>query len=64
VLCTDGLVERRDRPVRSGLDEMLGVLDRAHLEPPAALVETLARELVGDALRVDDVCVLALRLPA
>ncbi len=64
VLYTDGLVERRDRPVLSGLDELLGVLDRVRPEPPDVLVESLTREMVGDARRADDVCVLAVRLPA
>jgi len=62
VLYTDGLVERRDRPVMAGLDELLGVLDRLGDEPPAALVEALRRELTGGAPGTDDVCVLALRL--
>jgi len=62
VLYTDGLVERRDRPVMAGLDELLGVLDRLGSEPPGALVEALRRELTGDAPGTDDVCVLALRL--
>ena len=62
VLYTDGLVERRDRPLRTGLDELLATLDRLRDEAPDTVASSLAHEVAGAAGRRDDVCVLALRL--
>ena len=59
VLYTDGLVERNDRPLHSGLDALLAAVDRLRDEPPEALAATLTRELGN---RGDDICVLALRV--
>ena len=59
VLYTDGLIERNDRPLRSGLDALLASVDRLRDEPPDALAAALTHELGS---RGDDVCVLALRL--
>ncbi|MGH3133649.1 MAG: ATP-binding protein, partial [Gaiellaceae bacterium] len=63
VLYSDGLVERRGRPIDVGLDE----LQRAALDgprEPEALVEHLLARLVGSEERGDDVALLAVRLLA
>ena len=62
VLYTDGLIERRDRPLRAGLDDLLAMIDRLRDEPPEAVASSLAHEVTGAGGRPDDVCVLALRL--
>jgi sigma-B regulation protein RsbU (phosphoserine phosphatase) len=59
VLYTDGLIERSDRPVQSGLDALLATVASVRSEPPQALAAALTHRLAG---RGDDVCVLALRL--
>ena len=61
VLYSDGLVERRDRPLQTGLDELLVTVDGLRDAPVGELVSSLAAE-VEDGSRPDDVCVLALRL--
>ncbi len=61
VLYSDGLVERRDRPLQTGLDELLVTVDGLRDAPVGELVASLAAE-VEDGSRPDDVCVLALRL--
>ena len=61
VLYSDGLVERRDRPLRAGLDALVEALERRSIGPPGRLCEGVADDLLdrgGD----DDVCSLALRL--
>ncbi|HEX8207365.1 MAG TPA: SpoIIE family protein phosphatase [Solirubrobacteraceae bacterium] len=60
VLYTDGLIERSDRPLRTGLDELLANVDRLREVAPEMLATTLADEVAHP----DDVCVLALRLAA
>jgi phosphoserine phosphatase RsbU/P len=62
VLYTDGLIERSDRPLRAGLDELLATIERLRDEPPATVASSLAHELAGATGPADDVCVLALRL--
>jgi serine phosphatase RsbU (regulator of sigma subunit) len=62
LLYTDGLVERSDRPLQAGLDELLAVLDRLRDDAPDAVASSLADRFAGAAGRADDVCVLALRL--
>ena len=59
VLYTDGLIERSDRPLRAGLDELLARIDRLRDEAPDTVASSLAHEVTGG---LDDVCVLALRL--
>ena len=61
VLYTDGLVERRDRPLPEGMDGLLAVLDRlagAGGRPTKAIV----RDLAVQEETTDDVCVVAARL--
>jgi sigma-B regulation protein RsbU (phosphoserine phosphatase) len=65
VLYSDGLVERRDRLMDAGLDELLAVLERVRDAPgPGGLADAMARRLLARAGPTDDVCVLALRLTA
>jgi serine phosphatase RsbU (regulator of sigma subunit)/anti-sigma regulatory factor (Ser/Thr protein kinase) len=63
LLYTDGLVERRGRPIDEGLEE----LRRAALDgprEPEALVEHILARLVGEAERGDDIALLAVRILA
>ena len=63
LLYSDGLVERRGRPIDAGLDE----LRRAALDgprEPEELVEHVLARMIGDAERGDDVALLAVRLMA
>ena len=62
VLYTDGLIERRNRPVQAGLDELLAKLDRLRDEASDTVASSLANEATGTTSQPDDVCVLALRL--
>ncbi len=63
LLYSDGLIERRDRPLQEGLDELLVAVDRLRDAGVDELVSSLAAEAEGGT-RPDDVCVLALRLAA
>jgi serine phosphatase RsbU (regulator of sigma subunit) len=63
VLYTDGLIERRDRPLAAGLDELLAMLDRLRDESPDTVASSLAHDCAGPTPE-DDVCVLALRFRA
>lgn len=62
VLYTDGLIERRNRPLQAGLDELLAKLDRLRDEASDTVASTLAHEATRTTSQPDDVCVLALRL--
>ena len=64
VLYTDGLIERSDRPLRTGLDQLLTTVDRLRDLPPSGLAGALADEVADASARADDVCVLTLRLGA
>jgi PAS domain S-box-containing protein len=61
VLYTDGLVERSDRALEQGMDELVAALARLRDRPAQELTDALARELTAHDGRADDVCVLALR---
>jgi hypothetical protein len=56
---TDGLVERRDRPVQVGIDQAAAHLAAlsTHLAPPH-VIESLREALVGSAATDDDIAVL------
>ena len=57
---TDGLVERRDRPIDAGLDALLeAVRERATVPLPAAVAQLPAQLVSRDEAR-DDVCLLGL----
>jgi serine/threonine-protein kinase RsbW len=62
VLYTDGLIERRDRPLSTGLDGLLEAVAGAGAPPGRGLARALAETLLGSATADDDVCVLALEL--
>jgi PAS domain S-box-containing protein len=62
MLYSDGLVERRDRPLQAGLDELVAALERTGNDRSASLSEAIADELLGVGAAGDDVCVLALHL--
>ena len=62
VLYTDGLIERSDRSLDTGMDRLLATLDGVRDHAPSELAETLTRTLVPGDGRPDDVCVLAARL--
>jgi serine phosphatase RsbU (regulator of sigma subunit) len=57
VLFTDGLVERRARPIDDGLELLRSVLDELAAEPLDTLCDVVMRDLGADAR--DDVCLLA-----
>jgi serine phosphatase RsbU (regulator of sigma subunit)/anti-sigma regulatory factor (Ser/Thr protein kinase) len=61
LLYTDGLVERRDRPIDDGLERLVAAVGEARREPEA-LVEHVIDRLVGGAERGDDIALLAARL--
>lgn len=61
VLYTDGLVERRDRPLRAGLADLRAALGRHAGRDLDALCDTLLAELPGGP-GDDDVALLAVRL--
>jgi phosphoserine phosphatase RsbU/P len=62
VLYTDGLIERSDRPLRTGLDRLLAMIDDLHEQPPADVAPALAEQVAAGGAKADDVCVLAIRL--
>ena len=61
MLYSDGLVERRDRPLSDGFDALVAALERLGSDTPA-LCEEVTDELLRGGRRDDDVCVLAIRL--
>lgn len=62
VLYSDGLIERRGRPLQEGLDRLLAAVARHRAEPAGALTARLLHDL-HDAEHRDDLCLLAVRLP-
>jgi anti-sigma regulatory factor (Ser/Thr protein kinase) len=63
VLFTDGLVERRDRPLGDGLELLREAIAEGPGDPER-LVDHLLERLVGQGVRGDDIAVLAVRLLA
>lgn len=63
VAFTDGVVERRDRPIDDCLDELAALLDRCTDRTPASLVRAL-REHLDSPDRTDDAAVLLATLVA
>lgn len=63
VLYTDGLLERRDRPLREGIEQLEAVLRAAPVDADAAALRDLVVEgLVDDVAALDDdTCVLIVR---
>lgn len=63
VLYTDGLVERRDRPLDEGLEHLARSATRASREPEQ-FADAILTELVGGRSLGDDLALLAVRLDA
>jgi GAF domain-containing protein/anti-sigma regulatory factor (Ser/Thr protein kinase) len=63
LLYTDGLVERRDRPLDQGLEALRLVTERGPTDPDALVDDILDWAFAGDE-RGDDVALLAVRLTA
>jgi serine phosphatase RsbU (regulator of sigma subunit)/anti-sigma regulatory factor (Ser/Thr protein kinase) len=63
LLYTDGLIERRGRPIDEGLEELERAV-RSGPSEPEELVEHVLAQLVGDAERGDDIALLAVRVLA
>ena len=63
LLYTDGLVERRGRPIDDGLEELRQAAADGPREPEQ-LVEHILERIVGSAERGDDIALLAVRLLA
>jgi phosphoserine phosphatase RsbU/P len=63
LLYTDGLVERRSRPIDDGLEALRNTVAADPATKGPASLSGLAREL-PDRERRDDICALAARLPA
>jgi PAS domain S-box-containing protein len=61
VLYSDGLVERRDRSLDEGLEELVDAVECYRDRPVAELTDALAAELTRPGEQSDDVCVLAIR---
>ncbi len=62
VLYTDGLVERRARPLDEGFDQLLGHVARLRQAPLAQLVHDVVSQMLVDQETPDDVCLLALQV--
>ncbi len=60
VLYTDGLVERRDRPLDEGIDALAALLGSLAGQPHATLADELTETVLGTGPTGDDVCVLTL----
>lgn len=60
LLYTDGLFERRDRPLDAGLDRLVEEFDRRRDAPLPTLIEELTESMLADESAQDDVCVLCL----
>ncbi|MYW63379.1 SpoIIE family protein phosphatase [Streptomyces sp. SID8379] len=60
LLCTDGLVERRDEDITEGLTALLRAVERHADLSPQQLVDTVSAELLPTP-QEDDSCLMALR---
>jgi anti-sigma regulatory factor (Ser/Thr protein kinase) len=60
LLYTDGLVERRDRPLDDGFHALVVAATTARTEPLGNAVRNLTRDMLRDEQGRDDVCVLLL----
>ncbi|HEV7751839.1 MAG TPA: SpoIIE family protein phosphatase [Baekduia sp.] len=61
VLFSDGLIERVDRPLQTGLDVLLTEIDRHREQPAAALAREVTSAMLAGRTTSDDVCTVALR---
>jgi serine phosphatase RsbU (regulator of sigma subunit)/anti-sigma regulatory factor (Ser/Thr protein kinase) len=63
LLYTDGLVERRSKPIDEGLDELCRAAQDGPREPER-LVEHILERMLGEEARADDIALLAVRVLA
>ncbi|HEX4863625.1 MAG TPA: PP2C family protein-serine/threonine phosphatase, partial [Acidimicrobiales bacterium] len=61
ILYTDGLVERRDRPLDVGIERLAGSLRRHHLLPLEDLLDRIVIEVAGSTPE-DDIAVLGVSI--
>ena len=62
VMYTDGLVERRDRPVHDGIDQAVARLDALPDDARGVdIVDALIADLIGDHVAEDDIAVLVVQ---
>ncbi|MPY96099.1 MAG: SpoIIE family protein phosphatase, partial [Acidimicrobiia bacterium] len=64
LLYTDGLIERRDRSIDDGLDQLVAAVARDPEAGPEAVCDTVLAELLGGEHAADDVALLCLELLA
>ena len=62
LLYSDGIVERRDRPIDAGIDLLVRAFDRRRAEPVSTVGQSLDAELLTERHGADDVCTLVLEL--
>jgi serine/threonine-protein kinase RsbW len=62
LLYTDGLVERRDRPIDEGIERLMGMFERGQGTRVTAVGDALSVQMLADGHGADDVCVLTLAL--
>ena len=62
LLYTDGLVERRDRSLDDGFDQLLSVVRDCSGEPLDVVLDAVMGSLLAGAAMEDDVCVLGVTL--
>ena len=62
LLFTDGLVERHDRLLDDGLDQLVEEVDARRAAPLERLVEELPRAMTADGVGDDDVCLMGFEL--
>jgi serine phosphatase RsbU (regulator of sigma subunit) len=63
VLYTDGLVERRNRPIDAGLDRLAQVVSAHFALDAEALADAIIAELLADGAATDDLALLVARGP-
>jgi PAS domain S-box-containing protein len=62
-LYTDGLVERRDRPLDQGIDQLALELSGSVRAPVVGLADTVVERILGRSRTGDDVCLLLVGRP-
>jgi serine phosphatase RsbU (regulator of sigma subunit) len=62
ILYTDGLIERRDRSIDDGIQELLNLAAALHGHNLDALLDELLAHFIGDTAVGDDVALIAIRI--
>ena len=60
---TDGLIERRDTIIDTGIDQLAAAFGRAPRRPDE-IADTLCEVMLSDSSREDDTCLLVCQLTA